>query len=356
MNRGVAPVREPWPDVRRIAVVRGGGLGDLVFAVPALHALAAAYPGARIVLLGTAAHAALLDGRPGPVAEVLPLPPARGLFEPAGVPVPDDVPADFVERVGPVDLGVQLHGGGRWSNRLLGRLGARWSVGCRTPDAPPLTRSMPYRRYQSEIIRALEVVALAGAAPVTLQPELPLTEADRDSARRVLDGLPRPLVVIHPGATDPRRHWPADHFAEVAKRCAELGRGVVVVGSAAEREPVAAAPGVRELPDLDLGSLCGVLAAADVFVGNDSGPRHIAQAVGTATVGVYWIGNVITGGPLGRGRDRVAMSWTRECPVCGRDCTRVDLPRCPHDVSFVAEVAVDEVWAELSDLLNGELS
>ncbi|MFL6121226.1 glycosyltransferase family 9 protein [Actinophytocola sp.] len=356
MNTGVAPTRERWPDVRRIAVVRGGGLGDLIFAVPALHALAAAYPDARIVLLGTAAHAALLDGRPGPVTEVVPLPPAKGLFEPAGVPVPDDVPEDFLRRVGPVDLGVQLHGGGRWSNRLLGRLGARWSVGCRTPDAPPLTRSMPYRLYQSEIIRALEVVALAGAAPVTLQPELPLTEADRESARRVLDGLPRPLVVIHPGATDPRRHWPADHFAEVAKRCTELGRGVVVVGSAAEREQVAAAPGVRELPDLDLGTLCGVLAAADVFVGNDSGPRHMAQAVGTATVGVYWIGNVITGGPLGRGRDRIAMSWTRECPVCGRDCTRVDLPRCPHDVSFVAEVTVDEVWAELSDLLNGELS
>lgn len=70
----VGPLRPRWPGVRRIAVLRGGGLGDLLFAMPAVHALAAAYPEADIVLLGSALHAQLLNGRPTPIGEVVVLP------------------------------------------------------------------------------------------------------------------------------------------------------------------------------------------------------------------------------------------------------------------------------------------
>ena len=79
LRRGVGPVLEPFAGVKRIAVLRGGGLGDLMFALPALDALAAAYPEAEITLLGTALHAALLDGRPGPVQRVEVLPSAPGI-------------------------------------------------------------------------------------------------------------------------------------------------------------------------------------------------------------------------------------------------------------------------------------
>ena len=60
MPQPIAPLAERFPDVARIAVLRGGGLGDLVFALPAIAALRSAYPGATITLLGSAAHAALL--------------------------------------------------------------------------------------------------------------------------------------------------------------------------------------------------------------------------------------------------------------------------------------------------------
>lgn len=59
------------------------------------------------------------------------------------------------------------------------------------------------------------------------------------------------------------------------------------------------------------------------MVGNDSGPRHLAQAVGTPTVGVYWIGNVINAGAIGRTLHRVHFSWVSQCPVCGVDVTQV---------------------------------
>ncbi|MFC4852842.1 glycosyltransferase family 9 protein [Actinophytocola glycyrrhizae] len=354
MRTGIGSVEPVWPDVRRIAVLRGGGLGDLVFAMPAFEALDAAYPDAEIVLLGVPGFAELLADRPGPVDRVVTLPPAKGVYEVDG-------PCDwdgFARAVGPIDLGVQLHGGGRNSNPFLLRLAPRWTVGACTPDAAELTRWLPYRYYQNEVMRALEIVGLAGAAPVSVVPRLAVTPRDLANAAAALDGLPEPLLTIHPGATDPRRRWPAERFAEIAAAVAAGGAGVAVVGSPAERDLVgkvaalAGAPSVWPLADLDLAGLCGVLAASRVVLANDSGPRHIAEAVGTATVGVFWLGNALNAGSLGRGNHRVLLSWTTRCPECGVDCTREDVPRCEHDVSFVAGVPVADAMREVVDLLD----
>lgn len=67
--------------VRRLAVLRANGLGDLVFALPALDALRAAYPDAEIVLLAREWHRELLEGRPGPVDRVVAIPVHRGVRE-----------------------------------------------------------------------------------------------------------------------------------------------------------------------------------------------------------------------------------------------------------------------------------
>jgi len=358
---GIGPGGQPFPGVRRIAVVRGGGLGDLLFAVPAIEALAAAYPQASIVLLGSPLHHELLTGRPGPVESVLTLPtdtnsPDSGMHE----------AADIADKAGPFDLGVQLHGGGRWSNGFLLKLGVRWSVGCRTDDAAPLTRSLPYRYYQHETLRALEVAGLAGAPPVALAPRLEVTGADRDEAGAVLTGLPRPLLAVHPGATDPRRRWPAARFGEVVASAAGESGAAVILGTAGEadlvgevveaaraRLPAGRATAVRSLAGrLSPGGLVGVLAGCDVLLANDSGPRHLAEAVGTPTVSVYWMGNVINAGPLGRSRHRVHIAWTAACPVCGADCTDEAAGRCEHDVSFVGTVGTGPVLADVTEFLQ----
>ena len=367
-RRGVGPVPDRFPGVRKIAVLRGGGLGDLMFALPAVDALAEAYPQAEIVLLGTPAHAVLLAGRPGPVARVEVLPFAAGVR-------PGDEDPTLTEafcaqmRAEAFDLAVQVHGGGRNSNPFLLRLGARFTVGTRTPDAAALTRTIPYLYYQHEVFRALEVVGLAGAVPVSLQPQLTVTPAERRAAAALHDPA-RPLVSIHPGATDPRRRWPAASFAAVAARAAASGCEVLVVGDETDK---AAAEEIVQLAaqlsggtgaekrivrsvagELGLPALVGLLQASAVMVGNDSGPRHMAQAVGTPTVGVYWFGNVINAGAVGRALHRVHMSWLSTCPVCGVDVTQVGwtAERCEHDDSFVADVRPDAVWADVEQLLD----
>jgi len=347
-----------FEQVRRIAVLRGGGLGDLVFTLPAIQALRDAYPQADIALLGTAQHRELLRGRPGPVDRVELLPRAEGIHSGG---VEDTGTRDaFVEalRARSLDLACQLHGGGRFANPFLLRLGARHTVGLRTPDAAELERSLPYVYYQHEVARWLEVAALAGASSALNEPHLEITAAER-AAGRVRRDPGRPLLVIHPGATDPRRRWPVERFAGLATACAHDGWQVVVVGSGADAalaDQVAALSGVQRVVSLagtlTLGELLGVLAAATVVVGNDSGPRHLAQAVGAATVGLFWIGNVINGAPLSRARHRVEMSWTTDCPICGVDVTQVGwtAPRCEHDVSFVADIPLDRIRDDVDAL------
>ncbi|WP_394252298.1 glycosyltransferase family 9 protein [Arthrobacter pityocampae] len=357
--RAVGPVLEPFRDIRRIAVLRGGGLGDLMFAMPAIAALGARYPGAEITLLGMPGHAVLLEGRPGPVSAVVELPVCPGVRP--GDEVPGAVDAFFAGLRGTFDLAVQLHGGGRNSNPFLLRLEARHTVGTRTPDAVALERTIPYVYYQHEVFRALEVVGLAGAVPVDLEPRVGVLPGEVDRAAQLTgDGT---VVALHPGATDPRRRWPSSSFAEVAARAAADGCEVVVVGDATDvpaaeeivRLALAKDPAadVRSLAgELSLGELAGVLNRSAVLVGNDSGPRHLAQAVGTPTVGVFWIGNVINAGAIGRTLHRVHFSWVARCPTCGVDVTQVGwtADRCEHDDSLVAAVRPDAVYADVAEL------
>jgi ADP-heptose:LPS heptosyltransferase len=346
--------------VHQIAVLRGSGLGDLVQALPAVESLAAAYPGASVTLLGTPAHLALLGGRPSPFTslEVLPLRPGvrdGGREDP-------EATAAFLGRMRGrgFDLAVQLHGGGRNSNPFLLGLGARHTVGSRTEDAAPLERTLPYLYYQHEVMRTLEVVGLAGAVPVELEPRLRLGPDEAEQLSGARSGVP--VVALHPGATDPRRRWPAAAFAAVGSALAADGVRVVVVGDESDvpaateilaqvHDPdglVSSRAGAQSLPEL-----VATLLASDVVLANDSGPRHVAAALGVRTVGIYWVGNVVNAGPLGRARHRLQIAFTTRCPVCGVDITQVGwtAERCPHDVSIVAEVQPGPVLADVRSLL-----
>ena len=370
----VGDLRPRFPDVQRIAVLRGSGIGDLVQALPAAEALAAAYPGGELTLLGTPAHVALLSGRPSPFAGVEALPLRTGVRE--GGPEDPAATAAFLEhqRRRRFDLAVQLHGGGRNSNPFLLALGARHTVGSRTQDAAALERSRPYVYYQHEVLRGLEVVALAGAAPVSLEPRLPLTPAEQ---RRRQSASGEPTVVLHPGATDPRRRWPPAAFAAVARALVNDGVRVVVVGDADDvaaaeeicarvgdgqgrvgdgqgrvgdgQGRVSSRAGQQTLPEL-----VAELVGSTVVLADDSGPRHVAAALGVPTVGIYWVGNLVNAGPLGRSRHRVQVGFATACPECGRDLTQVGwtAERCEHVFSVVADVPVERVLADVVDLLD----
>jgi ADP-heptose:LPS heptosyltransferase len=334
--------------VEKIAVLRAGGIGDLTFALPALESLRAAYGDAELTLLGTKHHAALLDDRPSPVDRVIAVPPSEGVNVRDGEEDPREV-EDFLAamREEHFDLALQLHGGGRHSNPFVLALGARVTAGLRDCDAPPLDRSMSYYYWQPEIARLLEAVSLVGAEPVTITPRLAPTR--RDIAES-LDAVPeneRPLVLLNAGATDGRRRWPLESFAAAGDTLAASGASILLNGTDAEREIN------RELASLmrhdctdlagrlSLGGLLGLAHRSALVISNDTGPLHLAVAVGAPAVGIYWCGNMLSGGgALTRARHHPCISWRLTCPVCGTPCLT---SHCDHDASFVADVSVEEV-------------
>src|SRR5919206_381165 len=169
------PGYEPVENVRKIAVLRAGGLGDSVFTLPALRALRETYPGAEITLLGGPIQTELLSERPGPPDRAIMVPPSTGVNGPdTGVDEDEEELERFFAnmRKERFDLALQMHGGGGYSNPFVRRLGARITAGAQAPGAPPLDRSIPYVYYQSEYLRHLEVASLVGARAATLEPRL----------------------------------------------------------------------------------------------------------------------------------------------------------------------------------------
>jgi ADP-heptose:LPS heptosyltransferase len=339
--------------VERIAVLPAGVLADLLIALPAFDALKRAYPAAAITLLGRDWHERFLRNRPGPVHDVVPLPPISGVSSSArGAAVPDEVYDDLRSRR--FDVVVQMHGGGRDCNPFVRRLGARLTAGLCAPDAERLDRWIPYIDHQHETLRSLEVAGLLGAGTADVEPHLSVIREDWSELNRRLGRLPKGLVAIHPGAPDPRRRWPPENFAEVADR---LGRPVVVTGTESERDVVERVAAVMKRPghvvidELSVGGLAALYAACDLVVSNESGPRHLAAATGTPTVGVYWCGDLISRGPLSRGMHRPLISWTIQCPACDGGST--GSLGCGHrSASWVAGVTVDDVLEQAQDLLR----
>lgn len=349
---------------RKIAILLPTrALGDLVFALPALHAVRAAYPAAEIVLLGQPWHETLLTDRPGPVDRCIAMPASfdrlderRDPDPPAPRQVVDDLLARL--RAERFDVAVHLCGGGWSANPFLGRLGAAVTAGSRAADAAGVGRWVPFRPFQPEVLRLLEVVSLIGASPATVEPSVPVLSADRAAAQAALPDDGRPLALLHPGASDSSRWWPAERFAVVGNELARRGARVVVTGTDAERELVgrtlaALAAGESACGRLSLAALIGLLDRATVLVSNDSGPVHLGAAVGTATVGVYRAIHAMTSRPPTHARHRVLISWQMSCPTCGSDSLRDD---CDHADSLVADVSAAAVVREAVELYQAELS
>jgi ADP-heptose:LPS heptosyltransferase len=174
--------------------------------------------------------------------------------------------------------------------------------------------------------RALSLARAAGFS-------LPPGDDGRLAVRRPLPPVEhRPgYVVLHPGASVPARAWPAGHCREAVAALADAGHRVLVTGGPAERELTAFVAGSR---GVDLGgatTLAGMAAlldrAAAVVVGN-TGPAHLAAAVGTPVVSLFspvvpaerWAPYGVPTVLLGDQSAACRGTRARECPVPGHPC------------------------------------
>lgn len=354
--------------MKKIGILRANALGDLILALPAVEALRQAYPDAEIVWLGKAQHQAFLMSRPSPVDRVVVIPPYPGVGEAEDyIPNETAVSRFFQDMEAEhFDVVFQMHGGGRYSNSFVRRLGAALTMGFRTPEAEPLQVNIAYTRYFSENLRYLELVAYAGAQPVALPPRVSVTPEDIQAAKDVLyNPAEKPLVVLHPGATDLRRRWPTTHFASVADQLVERGYHIAINGVSGEfqiGEKIIAAMQYPEAAQnlggaLSLSGLVGLLSMADLMISNDSGPLHLAYALQTPAVGIYWVGNYITGTPLALRLARPLVSWTSHCPLCGRAVRDLETSNnhCTHLTTFVGDITPEQVMDAVAELQDNQV-
>jgi ADP-heptose:LPS heptosyltransferase len=261
------------------------------------------------------------------------------------------------------DAVIHMQGDGRSVNPFIKRLGAGLTAGMRSHAAAPIDRSIPYVHYQNEVLRNLEIAALIGACTAGLEPRIAVTEADeRETApvREIAgDG---PYIVVHAGADDFRRIWPWNRFAGVVRSLMDAGYRVVLTGTPKEAGLVAkikqaSGRSAIKCTSLGLGGLAALLQKSVLVISNDTGPLHLARAVGASTVGIFWAPNVLNWGPLNRNRHRLAISWRMECPGCAVKPVspwpfQPATAACDHPYSFVESVSTEEVLELASDLLS----
>lgn len=348
--------------VKKIAVLRANALGDFIFSIPALYALRATYPDAEITYLGCGWHKEFLEKRPSPIDRVIVVPDYPGVRESSDSYFNKQAIDDFFSYIQKesFDIAIQMHGGGKNSNPFILRLNHKLSVGSCTSDAQKLDRWIPYSVYHNEYARYMEIVSLVGAKPIMLDPSINVISEDIEKAKKHAP-LDKPYIVIHPGASDPRRRWSARRFAKVADALFLEGYEIVIVGTNFEAEVIDEVlrrmeGNATNLCDkLSLSELTGVLFLSEALIANDSGPLHLADSIGIPTVGLYWCGNGIVSAPLIRSNRRVLLSWVINCPICGENCAGkrpfLSDKHCDHLVSFINAISAAEVLEAFHELL-----
>jgi ADP-heptose:LPS heptosyltransferase len=268
----------PW---RKVAVLRPGRIGDYLCATPAVRALRRAVPEAELHYVALPLVRDLVERNPC-VDRFVPFPGfpyiAEQFFRPRQA-----VHWLTAMQDEEYDLVVQLYGSGVYANPIAMLMGGRRSAGfIRTESDPhPLDAAIPLPDAGSEVDRVLALVRHLGAAGAGRQYDLELTDRDRTCAARLLDGLPRPVVGLHCGARDGERVVDAAAFAEAARL---LGGCPVLLGGHDE-PPVGGSLNLTGV--LPLGTSAAVIAGLDLLLTTDSGPAHLAYAVGTPSVTAF---------------------------------------------------------------------
>lgn len=342
----------------RPVLFRLRSIGDTVLMTPLLSVLKAWRPDLPVAVVTEPLSAPLLEPHPL-VDELLVVPRARRGLSDLGARF------QFIRRLRRqhLDIGFNLHGGttAAWLMRLAGipqRVGyalpnTRWLL---THVAPP-----PTEIWQKATIHCVEQqLGLLKLVGVPVPSPLPRTKLYcAPKARAVVTaklrraGVTGPYAVIHPAAAFPSKQWAAAHFADIANYLAQRGlQPVVTVGPGEETVADAVC---RALPaghrtvfftDLPLSETMALIAGCTFFVGNDSGPAHIAAAFERPLVVIFGSSNDAVWSPWTNVPHRVVRHRLPCVPCAGPVCHAFPEPECIRRVT-VAEVtsAIEAVFS-----------
>jgi heptosyltransferase-3 len=289
---------------RRILVYRIGNIGDILVTLPAQDAIRARFPDAHIALFTSPGK----RGAPG-AAQILPL---GKWFDELLVYYTPDVRSwkgrwSLLRRLreGEFDLFVELPNQpsrlrDELRNMMLARLaGCRWAVGFAISQQTLFLREQALHIPQErESVRIYCAVAGKLGLDAYRDPRLPVSNICRKEIAELLRGFGilenERFIVVHAGAKRHTNQWPLERFASIADEIVHRwGTRVVLTGGPSELPLVEqlvsmmrARPSVL-CGEIDLPRMAALLERASLYVGNDTGPMHLAAAVGTPVVGIF---------------------------------------------------------------------
>ena len=329
-------------------LIRGPNwVGDAVLAIPALKAVRSHFPGAEITLLVRPWVAGLFTSAPF-------IDKVWREAKPSKLGDWTRITRDI--RASQFDLALLLPNSFESALMMfLARVprrigyatdGRRWML---TSSIEPPAGSRHQVHYYLDLVKALQ----AGAERPSI--EIESTPEERADARTLLreEGIPdsEHFLVLNPGAAyGSAKRWHEDRFAEVADILArEMSLNVAIIGSAAERPIAEQIRGLMKSRTAvlsgktSLETLIGVLAESSLMITNDSGPMHIAAALGVPTVAVFGSTDERVTAPFGP-RTRVVKN-----PV---ECSPCLLRECPIDHRCMNGVSVEDVCKAARELVS----
>jgi ADP-heptose:LPS heptosyltransferase len=334
------------PPSPRILMTQLTGIGRCLHAVPLLRAVRRAFPGAFIAWAGEEPLRPLVEGHPD-LNQFVAVPPAwmktvRGV-------------ASMRARLRTPSFDVAFDPEGLTRTAALGWLsGARIRIGFPSPDASGLAPWLNNRRVQSatvhQVDRNLDLMRGLNIRDANVEFGLPLNSFDYNLVRnQIRKQTQLPFVVIHPGAGLACKRWPPDRYAVVAQFARRrLGLRSIVTWSGAEERAVARAIEHRSAnaaiaaPQTSLRQLAALLAQSVMYVGGETGPMHLAAALGIPCVALFGPAQPLQTGPYGPGHQVLQADGQSIGPG----------ERLPSDNFAMRQISVEHVCRAIADVLQ----
>jgi heptosyltransferase I len=307
-----------------LLLVRLGALGDIVHAIPVAVALRRAYPEAQIDWVVSARHREILDLVPVLNRRIV-VNDRSGAS--GGLSLVSAVRA--MRRAG-YDVAIDLQG--LIKSAVIARAsGARRVIGFTSRYARESLASLLYtERYdpggeglfapsETRHVVRINLGVLSALGIVPGDPEFDLDVVISPEVRAVIARAGRPFALLNTGAAWPNKRWPAARLGALAAALRERhGMPSIVLWGPSERsladEVVATSGGAAVLaPRTTIADIAALAREAAVMVSGDTGPTHIASAVGTPLVGIYGPTRPERNGPLGRDDESVSRAAVCQC-------------------------------------------